>query len=397
MVIAGEVLSDEEGDGGGQQDGDDWLRGLEARAREHLAQRLAPTSRRKLATVMRHLRRLQRRLLGKRRLFKVPRRSGDMAALLHNEWSLVIFAEFLALRKGRGGKGRIAIDTVAEYVSMAKQELSVQFGFALAGVPHRLPQVIKAMRRQRPRQQRQQRRGIRRAHLRAARRRRPELTAGTADGGRPSADAANRWAAATSAWAAVARGGEVATPRADLPRWSGASRPTRADLSFHRRGRTRYACLMLAPIKRTNGELGEKVPILIAEGDGGGDDAFTALQTMVAVDPCPAKAAASTPLFREGGRPLTTESLRAYAKRIWRAAGQHGRVAGHSFRIGGITDLADQGASQSLLQAKGRWASDVYRIYTRMTRRAQLAASQAMQRRGGRDMEELFPSFTQGV
>ena len=105
MVIAGEVLSDEEGDGGGQQDGDDWLRGLEARAREHLAQRLAPTSRRKLATVMRHLRRLQRRLLGKRRLFKVPRRSGDMAALLHNEWSLVIFAEFLALRKGRAGRG----------------------------------------------------------------------------------------------------------------------------------------------------------------------------------------------------------------------------------------------------------------------------------------------------
>ena len=62
----------------------------------------------------------------------------------------------------------------------------------------------------------------------------------------------------------------------------------------------------------------------------------------------------------------------------------------------GITDLAEQNASQALLQAKGRWASDVYRIYTRMTRRAQLAASHAMQRRGGRDMEELFPAFTQG-
>ena len=94
--------------------------------------------------------------------------------------------------------------------------------------------------------------------------------------------------------------------------------------------------------------------------------------------------------------PLTAESLRRYAKRLWRAAGQKGKVAGHSFRIGGITDLAEQGASQALLQAKGRWASDVYRIYTRMTRRAQLAASKAMQRKGGRDMEELFPSFTQG-
>ena len=31
-------------------------------------------------------------------------------------------------------------------------------------------------------------------------------------------------------------------------------------------------------------------------------------------------------------------------------------------RIGGATDLADQGASPLLLQAKGRWASDIGRI-----------------------------------
>ena len=110
----------------------------------------------------------------------------------------------------------------------------------------------------------------------------------------------------------------------------------------------------------------------------------------------PTGARAATPLFREDGRPLTTESLRVYARRLRAAAGQRGRVGAHSFRIGGTTDLADQGASQALLQAKGRWASDVYRIYARMTRRAQLAASRAMQQRGGRDMEELFPSFTQG-
>ena len=81
-----------------------------------------------------------------------------------------------------------------------------------------------------------------------------------------------------------------------------------------------------------------------------------------------------------------------------RAAGQRSaRVGAHSFRIGGATDLADQGASPLLLQSKGRWASDIGRIYARMTRRAQLAASRLMQRRGARDLEELFPSFTQAA
>ena len=85
--------------------------------------------------------------------------------------------------------------------------------------------------------------------------------------------------------------------------------------------------------------------------------------------------------------------------RVFKAAGQKGRTGAHAFRIGGATDLADEGASQSLLQAKGRWASDIGRIYARMTRRAQISASKAMQRsgNGGRDMEELFPGFTQAA
>ena len=94
---------------------------------------------------------------------------------------------------------------------------------------------------------------------------------------------------------------------------------------------------------------------------------------------------------------MTVEQLRKLAKGLWRAAGQRGRVGAHSFRVGAATDLGAQGASRSLLMAKGRWASDVARIYRRMTRRAQLAASRAMQSSGGgRDMEELCPGFVQG-
>jgi hypothetical protein len=85
-----------------------------------------------------------------------------------------------------------------------------------------------------------------------------------------------------------------------------------------------YACVMLRSIKRVNGEPGDKVPILIAQGDGGGDDAYAMLDRMVRIDPCEPGRAAQTPLFREKGKPLTTEALRSHAKRTWQAAGQSG-------------------------------------------------------------------------
>ena len=135
---------------------------------------------------------------------------------------------------------------------------------------------------------------------------------------------------------------------------------------------------------------------------------YAALERMVRLDPVVHRLGASagdgqrveraTPLFRVAGRTLRTERLRRFARQIMRKAGQGtASVGAHSFRIGGATDLADQGASPLLLQAKGRWASDIGRIYARMTRRAQLAASRLMQRRGARDLEELFPSFAQAA
>ena len=153
---------------------------------------------------------------------------------------------------------------------------------------------------------------------------------------------------------------------------------------------------MLRPIKKKGGRPGEKVPIIIAEGDGSGNDTFMHLKNLVEIDPVPDAKKASTPLFRIGQEPMRVNDVRRLAKKIMKAAGQAGAPVGaHSFRIGGATDLADRGASPLLLQAKGRWASDIGRIYARMTRRSQMAASRLMQQRGGEDMEELFPGFTQ--
>ena len=112
------------------------------------------------------------------------------------------------------------------------------------------------------------------------------------------------------------------------------------------------------------------------------------------------QAGGATPLFRSTPtRPMSTGAYRAVVRELARALGHEPKHFGaQSTRIGGASDLAATGqASQLLLQAKGRWASDIGKIYSRMTRRAQLAVSDLMYASKGRDLEEIMPEFTQPV
>ena len=56
-------------------------------------------------------------------------------------------------------------------------------------------------------------------------------------------------------------------------------------------------------------------------------------------------------------------------------------------------DIGDR--NPLMLQAKGRWAGDIARIYNRLTRRGLVKASRAMHTRGATDMEELYAGFAQ--
>jgi hypothetical protein len=100
-----------------------------------------------------------------------------------------------------------------------------------------------------------------------------------------SPDAVNRWAAAVTAWQGLCRGGEIAAGTGGrLGRQEDLRRlPSRADLSFGVARSGRYAQVMMRPIKRRNGELAEKVPLLFEEGDGGGSDAFAALDASASI------------------------------------------------------------------------------------------------------------------
>ena len=91
---------------------------------------------------------------------------------------------------------------------------------------------------------------------------------------------------------------------------------------------------------------------------------------------------------------MTTSHLRKLCKKIASTLDFNPDEFGaHSPRIGGATDIGD--VSPLLLQAKGRWASDIGRIYARLTKRGLVRASHAMQRRGARDMEEIHAAFAQ--
>ena len=164
--------------------------------------------------------------------------------------------------------------------------------------------------------------------------------------------------------------------------------------------------MWLRPMKKKGQAQAAKVPQYIAEADGGGADTYMLLRRMVAADPVDPSAAASTPLFRVKAktgktyRSVTVAQLRKHVRDCAAAIGYPTRKqwGAHSGRIGGATDLAATGkASELLLKAKGRWASDIGRIYARMTRRSQLAASRLMHQARGRDLEEIHPGFTQGI
>ena len=367
------------------------LRRLEACVRARLSRANAPGTRKTTLTALRKLARFAKGPARGRTLFLAPSLQGDIQVACHNEWSLMLWAEDMLSRTSRKTGKLLAVNSVAAYVSLAKTELSAQFGFDLVGTSERrLKRIFKAMRRAEPVRNRKKRRGLRGHHLRKAFR---IMQPVAADGRNGKATASERqriaeWAAVATAREAVARGSELCT--------GGAVGPTRADVTFEedaRYGRT--ATLWLRPLKKRGRENAAKVPIVFAAFDGGGSDTYAALCRMEAADPISPGQRASTPLFRNAdGSGMSMRHFRKVVRGVAAACGfDPSEFGGHSPRIGGATDVSDK--SPLLLQAKGRWAGDIGRIYARLTKRGLVAASRAMQRRGARDMEELHQSFAQ--
>ena len=325
-----------------------------------------------------------------RELFQVPQFVGDMEAEAYNEWTLCLWAVWLGRIISHKTKRKLKVGTIEQRISLFKGLLQHRYGFALTGGAPRLKRLLDTRRQgSTDESTRRKRRGLRRRHLRRIWRKNAHVRK---DGEAEQSE----WAALTTAWHVLARGGELGGV-------------TEGDLEFgtERNGR-RYACVWLRPLKKKRGANQPKIPQYVREQPGQEWEPYAALKRLRAtrqrsgIDP-------KAPLFRtRSGRAMSTGAYRALVKRVGRLGGIDPKKLGaHSTRIGGATDLASAAAeggddmsaagasSELLLQAKGRWQSDIGKIYARMTRRMHLAASDLMHRGRGRDLEELLPEFTQ--
>ena len=81
----------------------------------------------------------------------------------------------------------------------------------------------------------------------------------------------------------------------------------------------------------------------------------------------------------ENGSAITVRELRQMVKEVAAAAGlDETKYGAHSLRIGGATAALAAGVSPSLIRLLGRWSSDVYEIYTRMSLQSALSVGRAI-------------------
>ena len=171
-----------------------------------------------------------------------------------------------------------------------------------------------------------------------------------------------------------------------------------SDVSFDhdRDGRLVSATVMITPIKRYHKHVGDKnkCPIVIKAHRGGALRTAELLEILNMIAPCLPGEEKTTQLLRfpvertvglkkgeaQSMRNLTLRKVMVWYHAKCEAAGiaHHERVKPHSFRIGGATALFGANVTAEEIKAMGRWFSDVYRIYCRLSKERLLDLSSRM-------------------
>ena len=139
----------------------------------------------------------------------------------------------------------------------------------------------------------------------------------------------------------------------------------------------RVLVVQMRPAKRLGAT--KTVPVVLG---GGGSllDPVIAYERMVELDPVPKEKEASTPLFRRAnGLAIKVAELRGVIKLLMSGLGlPAARFGAHSLRIGGATAALAAGMSPAAIRAAGRWASDIYILYTRSSREAAVSVAKVI-------------------
>lgn len=187
--------------------------------------------------------------------------------------------------------------------------------------------------------------------------------------GRNSLDIAVKAVACVAFWACV-RLGELVVKRADQA--FDPDRLVAQDVAVsHESTRESNRPYIQFDIPWTKTTKNEGATIVLVPGEGGDQTCpVEALSWHRKVNSDQESPRHDRPLFsfkiREepGWAPLTKDRFMARCNEIW-AEGGLGRLTGHSFRIGGTTELLLQGVDPSVVKLRGRWKSDAFLLYWR--------------------------------
>ena len=193
-------------------------------------------------------------------------------------------------------------------------------------------------------------------------------------------------AALTVGFCGLLRGGELALQ--DGEQFDPARHLTRGDVRFFSEDGVRFAGVMIRPLKTTAGAAGRRVEVIL-RGGGSLFDPVEELWRLYTIDGCTRQEMATTPLFRGATKcALTVRQVRAMIKALMASVGcDPDRFGAHSLRIGGATAALAANIDPSVIRAMGRWSSEVYEIYTRMSKEAAARVSSTIASTPFHDME----------
>ena len=266
--------------------------------------------------------------------------SDHRASLAHNERTMMLFAMHLV------HKTNAAAATICAYCSHVRSHVATVMDIRIPTDTARWKKLVRAIKRKHsvpsaPKA------ALRITHLRAAYAGRWDVV---------SQQAVNEWALICVGLRTLARPSELI-------------HLNRSHLQFVA-GTPPHAVVWLTPLKKQPGH--QSMPIPIAVGDQSGADAFWALMRLVCIDPVAPAFRGITPLFRRrNGARFNLAQITALVRAVARAAGENAALAhfsGRSLRVGGATELAARGAPPAVIQQLGRWDSNAYQAYTRLTR-----------------------------
>jgi hypothetical protein len=188
------------------------------------------------------------------------------------------------------------------------------------------------------------------------------------------------WRAALSfGEAALARGCEFALDSGRREVFEASQHMVPADVTFFERDGVRHARIRMRKRKDLRVLRGKQVEVVLAGGSGAYLEPVVALEAWLAQRRAMG-VSEDRPLFcHDDGSAITVAQVRTTVKAVMAAAGRDpARFGAHSLRIGGATAALAAGVSPQAIRLMGRWSSDIYEIYCRMSIESALGVGQAI-------------------